>query len=133
MGYWDRAGVTRRRFIRGGGLAAAGLAGAALVGCGDDDDGGGGGGGGGDGTAAPTGGTSAPSVTGVIEPGTYIEELTPVQPVMGEGVRGGTLTLHFPSADPPELDPFTTSNVQNGWLSGFNNSGLLKWEDRTTY
>jgi peptide/nickel transport system substrate-binding protein len=126
MGYWDRAGVSRRRFIQGSGVAAASLAGAALIGCGDDDEPSSPG-------TPPAGGTTAPDVTGAIPPGTYHEELTPIQPVMGEGQRGGTLTLHFPGADPPELDPFTTSNVHNGWLSGFNNSGLLKWEDRNTY
>ncbi len=38
MSYWQRS-VSRRGFLRAGGIGAAGLAAAALVGCGDEDEG----------------------------------------------------------------------------------------------
>ena len=68
--YWHKQSLTRRRMIRGASLGVAGLAGAALIGCGDDDDGGDGGtpsgttAPGGNGTAAPGGGTAAPGGNG---------------------------------------------------------------------
>jgi peptide/nickel transport system substrate-binding protein len=36
--YWSRSRVSRRGVLRAGGVAGIGLAGAALIGCGDDDD-----------------------------------------------------------------------------------------------
>jgi ABC-type transport system substrate-binding protein len=54
--YWTRRTFTRRRTLAGAGIATSGLAGLALVGCGDDDD---------DSTPAPTStGTSASTSTG---------------------------------------------------------------------
>lgn len=56
--YWTRKRITRRAILRGTGVTVAGLAGAALIGCGGDDD---------DDTAstgAPAGGTQ----TGAIAP-----------------------------------------------------------------
>ena len=37
--YWSRQRVSRRGVLRGTGLGVAGLAGAALIGCGGGDDG----------------------------------------------------------------------------------------------
>jgi len=66
--YWLRSSVTRRRLLRTATIGAAGLAGAALIGCGGDDEdapapSGGGGGATGTGTAA-AGGGGAPAVAG---------------------------------------------------------------------
>jgi len=134
-GYWDD--VLKKRLSRRRALAATGATAAAaafLVACGgDDDDDAGGGTQGGTTGGGTSGGTAPPAPGNVVAPGTFVEELTPLKPVTGEGKMGGTLNIHFASADPPELDPFTTSNVQNGWLAGFTTSGLLKWEDRAQY
>src|SRR5690606_3588723 len=53
-GYWDAANrrVSRRGVLRGGAVGTAGVAGFALVGCGDDDDD--------DGGSATPGGDSTP-------------------------------------------------------------------------
>lgn len=64
--YWRNLGqnrLSRRGALRGAAVGVAGLAAAALIGCGDDDDDddGGGGGGGGGSTATPTGTTQATS------------------------------------------------------------------------
>ena len=122
-GYWDRVasqGVARRRLLRSGGAFTIGVAALALAGCRSD---------------SKPGAPEAPAAArgGVVPPGTYIEELKPLTSVQGDGKSGGTLKIHFASTDPPELDPFTTSNVQNGWLAGFTSNGLVKWRDGEEY
>ena len=58
--YWSRQRLSRRGALKAGAIGLAGLAGAALIGCGgdDDDDDGGGGGGGGGATSSPSAGAS---------------------------------------------------------------------------
>ena len=83
--YWTRTfgrRVSRRSMLRGAGVGAAGLAGAALIGCGDDDDdddGGGGGGGGGGGATTATTDENAPKKGGkfIIRQGAEPRSLDP--------------------------------------------------------
>ena len=58
-GYWSRQALSRRRVLRGAGLGLAGLAGAALIGCGDDDD---------DQPAATATGTGTAQASGTTQP-----------------------------------------------------------------
>jgi ABC-type transport system substrate-binding protein len=121
-GYWNRAvsdRIARRRLLKSGATLSIGAAALALAGCRSD-------------SKQQTPDTPV-ARGGAIPPGTYIEELKPLAPIQGEGRSGGTLKIHFASTDPPELDPFTTSNVQNGWLAGFTSNGLVKWRDGEEY
>jgi peptide/nickel transport system substrate-binding protein len=97
--YWTRHRISRRAALRGAGVGAAGLAGAALIGCGDDDD---------DdddvagtATAAPTSGAAA----------TTAPASTP-----SAGIQtGGTLTF-IRTGDPPSIDPYgNLSYLTKGW------------------
>ncbi len=88
--YWKRTRVSRSTFIRGAGVAGAGLATAAFVGCGDDDD---------DATATatqPAGGTQTPGAT---------------QPAGGQPKPGGTLRM--PLAGTSTVDPTTLFPFEN--------------------
>jgi len=60
-GYWTRRRLSRRGMLRGAGVGIAGLAGAALIGCGGSDDEGGDGGGS---SGGGTGGASTGAATG---------------------------------------------------------------------
>src|SRR5690606_6593052 len=90
-------------------IAGAGLAGAALVGCGSDDDdpGGGGGDGGGGG-----GGTSTPQAT---------------PSAAGEVKRGGTYR-HSAVGEPPTLDPYVNASVTTKTFANYVYSRLYKIE-----
>ncbi|MGD9933707.1 MAG: ABC transporter substrate-binding protein [Dehalococcoidia bacterium] len=92
--YWDRwwtHRASRRRILATGGVTAAGVAGLALVGCGDDDDDTGGG------TTAT--GTAA---TGTAATGTGTA--TAAKPVKGGTIRYPLEGMS--SGDPPTLFPF---------------------------
>ncbi|MPZ99119.1 MAG: hypothetical protein GEU80_07220 [Dehalococcoidia bacterium] len=101
--YWTRHRVSRRRALQGAGVGIAGLAGAALVGCGGDDE-------------EPEGGT-APTGTSTAEGGA-----SPA--AAGEPKAGGELVL-MQGDDPRSLDPafdvfgacsVTMGNVYNSLL-----------------
>jgi peptide/nickel transport system substrate-binding protein len=100
---------TRRRFVGAGGAAGVGLAGLALVGCGDDDDGG---------TATkPAGGTAAPGGS-------------PAAPTVN---RGGTLKIPLvgvSSGDPPTLYPFENLTYLAQMPSANHYSRLLRGVSR---
>lgn len=85
--YWKQNRLSRRAILRAGGIGIAGMAGAALVGCGGGDDE--------DGTAGSPSGTADASSTGGA------------QPVAGEPVYGGTLRVGVLD-DPSGLDPHIT-------------------------
>ncbi len=136
--YWGRRSFSRRSAIRGGGIGIAGLAGAALIGCGGGDDGGSGAEGGGA-TATPMqnilsegAGTTA-TATGAdatpvpadqvrVAPGLYDVQVPPsaaeLNPLVN-GRYGGTLLTTY--LDPPHMDInrtlsctiFTTNNYTN--------------------
>lgn len=109
-GYWERARAlrtSRRRFIRGGVATGTGLAGLALVGCGDDDDDDSGGG---QATQAPTSATGA-------------------SPTAEQVVRGGTIRLPLSgasSANPPTIFPFENLTYLAQTPSAYHYSRLLR-------
>ncbi len=135
--YWGRRRLDRRTALRGAGLGVAGLAGAALIGCGGGDDNGGGGEGGGT-SATPmqdilgAGGgatatadanaTAVPADQVRIAPGLYEVQVPPspaeANPLVN-GRYGGTLLTTY--LDPPHMDInralsctiFTTMNYTN--------------------
>ncbi|MGE0572486.1 MAG: ABC transporter substrate-binding protein [Dehalococcoidia bacterium] len=114
--YWNRwwtQRASRRRMLAGGGAAAAGVAGLALVGCGDDDD--------------DTGGT--PAATGTTAAtGTAAASATATA-AAAKPVKGGTIRYPLEgisSGDPPTLFPYEnlTYLVQNP--SSLHYSRLLR-------
>jgi peptide/nickel transport system substrate-binding protein len=108
--YWSRQRVGRRTVIRGAGLGVAGLAGAALIGCGGGDDGtatpvvsntl--------DATAVPTaeaGATPVPASEVRVKPGLYAGPIPPSAAELNPGVNakfGGVLKWTY--LDPPRMD-----------------------------
>ncbi|MBA4179987.1 MAG: hypothetical protein C0506_05300 [Anaerolinea sp.] len=109
--YWDRywqARTSRRRLLGTTGFAATGLAGLALVGCGDDDDGGDSGGGGNTSLTpiAPTQDASAPQKGGTLRSLTNIGSIidphrtnTPAESLAIWGRVGNTL-MRFSTKEP---------------------------------
>jgi peptide/nickel transport system substrate-binding protein len=118
--YWSRmmgSRISRRGALRGAGIGAAGLAGAALIGCGDDDDdddddGGGGGGGTATATTQPTASPTA-DPNAVKRGGTFRQATITVAPHYS--------TLH-PGADPSYINTFRRQGYYRRlW---YNNGGL---------
>jgi peptide/nickel transport system substrate-binding protein len=108
--YWSRwhtLRASRRRFVGGSALAGAGVAGLALVGCGDDDDDDDDGGA----TTTATGTGTAATSTGT----------TAAQPK-----TGGTLRVHM-GGSPRSLDPHFDTFPFNTAITDNTNERLLKW------
>ncbi len=104
--YWDRSRVSRRGLIRGGGVLGVGLAGAALIGCGDDDDG----------SPSPT---QPPSGTATQAPG---GTTTPEPGNGGDGPRqGGVLHMNTTS-------PQANFNQVINWHEGNQLSGITIYD-----
>ncbi len=102
--YWQRVlqrPLSRRGVVRGASLAGAGLATAALVGCGDDDDDDGGG----ESTA-----TTAPGQS----------------PAAQQPKKGGKLTLHM-GGSPRSLDPHFDTFPYNTAVTTNTNNGILQF------
>jgi peptide/nickel transport system substrate-binding protein len=111
--YWDRwwdQRASRRRLLAGGSVAAAGVAGLALVGCGDDDD------------DDSGGGTTATSTGAASATGTATEQAsTPV--------KGGTIRYPMSgisSGDPPTLYPFENLTYLAQTPASYHYSRLLR-------
>ena len=113
--YWARR-ASRRNVLRGASLGVAGLAGAALIGCGGDDDGGSASATAGPNqagatitaTAVPTeaaGGTPVPADQVRVKPGVYDGPVPPSAAELNPAVnaqRGGVAKLVY--LDPPRMD-----------------------------
>jgi peptide/nickel transport system substrate-binding protein len=99
--YWNRQAVTSRRgFLRGGAITGVGLAGAALIGCGDDDD-----------EPGPPATATSPAAT--QPPGT-----TPTETAdPGDGPRAGG-TFHWFAQSGPGNFNVIEANVEGRQLSG---------------
>ncbi len=114
--WWDRR-TNRRRLLAGGSLTAAGVAGLALVGCGDDDD---------DdeaptatstATAAASGTTAAASATGTATS-------SAAQPNIGGTIRFPMVGIS--SGDPPTLFPYENLTYLAQVPSAWHYSRLLR-------
>ena len=108
--YWDRAAsrrLSRRGVLRGSAVAGLGIAGAALIGCGDDD-------------AAGTAGTPTGGAAATTTPAGAAATATASAP---EVKTGGTHIAHFTTPYNDEMDPHkSTSQAANIW-SHMGNTG----------
>ena len=113
--YWSQRGhISRRSLLRGAAVGTAGLAGAALIGCGDDGDS--------DGDSGSSSSGSSSSSSSSSSGGTAGDDFP----------RGGELVYGW-NYDPPNLDPHTgTSGGERQWLHmpydrivNTNGAGLL--------
>ncbi len=102
--YWSRR-ISRRATIRGSALGLAGLAGAALVGCGG-------------------GGEKSPTTTGG---GGALATATAVS--QQQAKRGGTFRVSI-TADPTTLDPYKTASSPARTFTSYFYSRLLRYETK---
>src|SRR5690606_15284488 len=101
--YWNNAWrrrASRRSMLRATGVAGLGLAGAALIGCGDDDD-----------DPTPTG-TAPPAGNSTPAGGGGATATAPTPPTSGQPTQGGHLTLVMPSL--PQENFNTVTNTTEG-------------------
>jgi peptide/nickel transport system substrate-binding protein len=108
--WWDQRS-SRRRLLAGSSTAAAGLAGLALVGCGDDDD------------------DDEPTATATATAATATQTATQATPDVMKPVKGGT--IRFPmvgisSGDPPTLFPYENLTYLAQIPSAYHYSRLLR-------
>lgn len=116
--FWTRRRISRRAALRGTGLGLAGLAGAALIGCGDDDEAAPSA----RATTAPAAGTASPQATAAPPPVLTDATLTSAiasdmgsgDPQSLAGTGGGNwpnTSTHFGGANLLETDPVTGARV----------------------
>lgn len=113
--YWLDRQITRRRAFRGTGLGLAGLAGAALIGCGDSDDGGDA-----EGTTASSGAGGASTAAATASGGS---------PAPSEAKRGGELLLT--GTDLQKLDFQATISTPTQYASSMVFSRLIRYDPYT--
>ncbi len=124
--YWTRRMMTRRSAFRGAGTAMAGLAGAALLGCGGGDD-----------TPSTSGTAAGPEPTGDgvqlpadavrIPKGTYDSFIPPTaaeQEPLTHGRYGGTLQTRY--LDPPHFDFNRTLSCTVNTTLDYTNNKLTR-------
>ena len=144
--YWTRRPMSRRTALRGAGVGVAGLAGAALIGCGSDDGDGGAtatataqGSGGQAGAITATasvtdaGATPVPADQVRVTPGVYN---APVPPTPAEanplvnGKYGGTIQIRY--LDPPRMDINRTLSCTIYHTMDYTNSKLVRGKTGAT-
>ena len=109
MEYWDRywqAKRSRRNLLSQLGVAGAGAAGLAIVGCGDDDS-----------SKKNSGGSLATPTPGSQQ------TAVPADP-FANAKRGGTLRVAVAS-DPPTIDPYGNASFLTKFFTTFAHSRLL--------
>ena len=106
--YWTRRRISRRTALRGAGLGVAGLAGAALIGCGDDDD-----------EAAPV---TAPAATAAA---TEAAAAATEAPDELAAKRGGNF-IGVETQDPATLDPYGSQTYRAKTVGLYTYSRLFK-------
>jgi len=131
MNYWARRSFGRRAALRGAGVGIAGLAGAALIGCGGGDDEPAtpaAGGGTATGTAAAGGGDGkVPADQVRVAPGRYEGQPPPTpaeQDPLTNGRYGGTLTHRY--LDPPHMDFNRTLSCTVNTTMDYTNNKLTR-------
>jgi len=97
--------LSRRSFVRGAGLTALGLGGAALIGCGSDEDA----------TAAPT------AAATTAAPGTAATE-TPAE----AAIKTGGIYRVSVTQDPPTLDPYGSASFRTKAVAAYAYSRLFQ-------
>lgn len=121
--YWQRlrhSNYSRRSVLRGSGATAAGMAGLALVGCGNDDDDGNGNGNG-NGSPQPTATSANGNGNG------NGASPTPSGSGSGTPVRGGTWRMAI-GGDPGTIDPYQGTALPTHQTTGFVYSRLYRFE-----
>lgn len=136
--YWTRNRVGRRAMLRGSLIGTAGLAGAALIGCGDDE-------GSDDGTSTSGGGSTATADTGGgggggvpadqvrITPGVYEGPVpaTAAEANPAENAKyGGTLLVRY--LEPPRMDLTRTLSCTIYHTLNYTNSKLVRGKTGAT-
>jgi ABC-type transport system substrate-binding protein len=107
--YWARAAMSRRSMIRGGAVGVAGLAGAALIGCGGGSEGGA--------TGTPVGTASTGTPTAIASTKT--------------AKKGGTIRISGQlTGDVPGLDYDRTGGSAMGSISNLAGVKLTQWDER---
>ena len=115
--YWKSVGsrrLSRRGALRGAGVGLAGLAGAAIIGCGDDDE------------APPAGATTAPAATQAAAAATTAPAATQAAAAEGAPEYGGTITTSTAN-EPRNISVWyePSSNVANATSPVY--SKLVRW------
>ncbi len=128
QGYWSRAArrrISRRGVLRGAAMGGAGLATAALIGCGSDEESGG--------SATPAGnGTAAPTATsdgggGGFTLGGSGEIINGDETYLGkEPVAGGSINTTY-GPDPVSWDPHATTSINTHTRTLYWNTPLLQY------
>ena len=123
--FWNRSRISRRSALRGIGLGAAGLAGAALIGCGDDDE------------AAPaaaqSAATAAPAATAAAAQATSeaTGEATSILATRRDqnaGAVNGGVFQGITNAEPENLDPLNATSYKAPYSARWAYPTLLQFK-----
>ncbi|MEE8421552.1 MAG: ABC transporter substrate-binding protein [Dehalococcoidia bacterium] len=114
--FWTKRRISRRAALRGAGLGVAGLAGAALIGCGGDDD---------DDVPAAAQATAAAAATTAAAQATAAAATETPSLIK----RGGVQEYQM-GGDPPSTDPFGNLSYQTKGYAAYFYSRLMKRETK---
>ena len=112
--YWTRNRISRRAALRGVGLGVAGLAGAALIGCGDEDED----------TTAPAASGAATAAAAATAATAATAAAAAAQPVTS--IKRGGVQKYQTGGDPPSTDPYGNLSYQTKGYAGYVYSRLMK-------
>jgi ABC-type transport system substrate-binding protein len=123
--FWTRSQISRRSALRGIGLGAAGLAGAALIGCGGDDDV--------PAPAAKSAATAAPAATKAAAQATTAaaaEDTTGILAVRRDqsaGATPGGIYAGIQNAEPENVDPLNATSYKAPYSARWAYPTLLQF------
>jgi ABC-type transport system substrate-binding protein len=117
--FWTGRRISRRAALRGAGLGVAGLAGAALIGCGDDDD---------DAPAAPAATQAATQATAqaTAAPTQAAAQATAAPTEQTVSIKRGGIQKYQTGGDPPSTDPYGNLSYQTKGFAAYYYSRLMK-------